>query len=137
MMSRFPFPVPDDEIASHAEAFVKEFGVPLPDEYLALLRITNGLDAGMGYIDSIETLIEQNREVWFDHHVADEAGIWQGVACKPLTYVWLGYEGNSAEQVFDLESREYRQVALGGGTVYCGTLVGLLRHMIYGKAATE
>ena len=130
----FREPLPDDEIAAQAEAFLIEFGVPLPGDYLALLRVTDGLDAGMGYIDSVGTLIEQNREVWFDHHVTDEAGIWQGVACKPLTYIWLGYEGNSAEQVYDLESKEYRQVALGGGPVYRGTLVGLLSHMIYGPS---
>jgi hypothetical protein len=133
---RFRDPLSEGEIAAHAGAFVETFGVPLPDEYLALLRVTDGLPAGVGDIDSFETMLEQDREVWFDHHLTNDAGIWQGIACKRPTYIWLGYEGNSAEQVFDLITGEYQQVALGGRQpVYRGTLVGLLRHLIYGQTA--
>ena len=135
-------PLPEDELNKTAETIRSELGLTIPEDYLRLLRITNGIETQSGYLSPLQEIGEQNAALWF---MQPKSGANRGhfeIRYEPLrvprtpTYLWLGYDGNSAEQVFDLATGEFRQLLLGDDGVPLNrdrSLVGLLRHMIYGE----
>jgi hypothetical protein len=52
---------------------------------------------------------------------------------RDMPHISLGYEGNSAEQIFELATQEYQKIGIGGGPVFftSPSLVGLLKKLIY------
>ena len=118
-----------------------ELGLEIPDEYLRLLRITNGIETQRGYLSSLQDLGEQNAITWFLNTVTDPDSEVFAIKYVPLekprtpTYIWLGYDGNMFAQIYDLSSKEFRQTELDGTGSPRNrdrSLAGLLRRMIYG-----
>lgn len=136
-------PLPEAELQSLVSPIRFDLGLEIPDDYLRLLRVTNGIWTQNGYLSDLADVGEQNAAIWFmkSESGTDEQGnfaIRYEVLAEPRTptYLWLGYDGNSAEQVYDLASSEYRQLVLGGTETPLNqdrSLVGLLRHMVYGR----
>ena len=133
-------PLPEDELNKTAERIRRELGLSVPEDYLRLLRVTDGVVTQSGYLSPLGKINEQNAALWL---MASKSGANRGrveIRYEPLrvprtpTHLWLGYDGNSAEQVFDLETGEFRQLLLGDGVPLNRdrSLVGLLKHMIYG-----
>jgi len=129
------------KIKSLAARIHAEMGVEIPDEYIRLLRVTNGIQTQRGYLSDLEEIRSQNIEIW---SMESEGGVSADgdfqIRSKPrakpqeMTYLWLGYDGNSAEQILDLDSGEYRQMVLGGTDEPLNkdrSLIGLLRHLVY------
>jgi hypothetical protein len=140
-------PLPEYELKEMAESIRADLGLTIPEGYMRLLLFTNGIVTQSGYLSSLEDIREQNATIWFmeSKSGADAEGNFE-IRFLPLetpltpTYIWLGYDGNSAEQVFDLATGEYRKLVLGGTGVPRNryrSLVGLLRHMIYGDPTPE
>ncbi len=73
----------------------RELGQPLPEEYVALLRLTNGLQINNVLFKKAEELVPENLEVF-----------------RPGILI-LGREGNTAELVFDQRDRRFHIVNLG------------------------
>jgi hypothetical protein len=135
-------PLPEYELNEVAQSIRDELGLAIPDEYMRLLRLTDGISTQCGYLSPLQEIGEQNAVIWFmqSKSGANAQGNFE-IRYEPLetprtpTYIWLGYDGNSAEQVIDLATGEFRQLVLGGTDVPLNrdrSLVGLLRHMIYG-----
>jgi hypothetical protein len=140
-------PLLEDELRAAARAIRDELGLPIPDEYMKLLRVTDGISTQRGYLSALQEIGEQNAVIWFmqSKSGANAQGDFE-IRYEPLetprtpTYIWLGYDGNSAEQVIDLATGEFRQLVLGGTDVPLNrdrSLVGLLRHMIYGDPTAK
>ncbi len=137
-------PLPEDELNEAAETIRGELGLTIPEDYLRLLRVTDGIETQCGYLSPLREINEQNAVLWFmESKSGANAQGHVEIRYEPLraprtpTYLWLGYDGNSAEQVFDLETGEFRQLLLGDDVPLNRdrSLVGLLRHMIYGEPA--
>jgi hypothetical protein len=136
---RFREPLPEAEIVRHSTRFTRQFGLQLPDEYVRMLRLSNGFAAPWATIDDIETLIDQNETLFEMETTAGTGpdGTFE-IRSVPLTtprdmpHISLGYEGNSAEQVYDLATQEYRKIGIGGEPVFfrSPSLVGLLKYLI-------
>ncbi len=73
----------------------RELGQPLPEEYAALLRLTNGLQINNVLFKKAEELVPENLELF-----------------RPGILI-LGREGNTAELVFDGRDRRFHIVNLG------------------------
>ncbi len=80
---------------------------------MRMLRLSNGFEAPWASIDDIETLIDQN-ETLFQMETSAGAGP-DGTfeirsvplaESRDMPHISLGYEGNSAEQVYDLATDE-------------------------------
>ena len=135
-------PLPEDELNGTAERIRRELELMIPEDYLRLLRVTNGIETQRGYLSPLREIGEQNAVIWFMRSTSgtNAQGHFE-IRYEPLkmprtpTYLLLGYDGNSAEQVFDLETGEFRLLLLGDGVPLNRdrSLVGLLKHMIYGK----
>jgi hypothetical protein len=134
-------PLPEHELSAAAQAIRNELGFVIPDEYMRLLHVTDGIGTQCGYLSALREIGEQNTDIWCMQSKSgtNAEGEFE-IRYEPLTtprtptYIWLGYDGNSAEQVIDLATGEFRQLVLGGtGTPLNRdrSLVGLLRHMIY------
>jgi hypothetical protein len=137
---RFRDPLPEAEIVRYSERFAHQFGLQLPDEYIRMLRLSNGFEAPWALIDDIETLIDQN-ETLFQMETSAGTGPdgtfeIRSVALnepRDMPHISLGYDGNSSEQVYDLATQEYQKIGIGGGPVFfrSPSLVGLLKKLIY------
>jgi hypothetical protein len=77
------------------EAARRNLGEPVPDEYAALLRVTNGVQVNGAYFKSAEHLVPENLDVH-----------------RPEIIV-LGTEGNMAEFVFDRRDRRFHTINMG------------------------
>ena len=136
-------PLPEGELSGTAERIRRELGLMIPEDYLRLLRVTNGVVTQRGYLSPLREIGEQNAVIWFMRSTSgtNAQGHFE-IRYEPLTtprtptYLLLGYDGNSAEQVFDLETGEFR-LLLGDGVPLNRdrSLVGLLKHMICGDPA--
>ncbi|MBL8798445.1 MAG: hypothetical protein JNM56_31410 [Planctomycetia bacterium] len=73
----------------------RDLGEPVPDEYAALLRVTNGVQINGAYFKSAEHLVPENLDV-----------------PRPEIIV-LGTEGNMAEYVFDRRDRRFHTINMG------------------------
>lgn len=135
-------PLPEHELNETAQLIHDELGLAIPDEYMRLLRITDGISTQCGYLSPLQEIGAQNAVIWFMQTKmgANAQGEFE-IRYEPLetprtpTYIWLGYDGNSAEQIIDLATGDFRKRVLGGTDKPLNrdrSLVGLLRHMIYG-----
>jgi hypothetical protein len=73
----------------------RDLGEPVPVEYAALLRVTNGVQVNGAYFKSAEDLVPENLDV-----------------PRPEVIV-LGTEGNVAEFVFDRRDRRFHTINMG------------------------
>lgn len=73
----------------------RDLGEPVPDEYVALLRVTNGVQINGVYFKSAEHLVPENLDV-----------------PRPEVII-LGTEGNVAEFVFDRRDRRFHTINMG------------------------
>ena len=134
-------PLPEDELNGTAERIRRELGLLVPKDYLRLLRVTNGIETQSGYLSPLQEIGEQNTVLWFVQAESDANRGHLKIRYEPLraprtsTYLLLGYDGNSAEQVFDLTTDEFRLLLLGDSVPLNRdrSLVGLLKHLIYGE----
>ena len=135
-------PLPEYELNETAEAIREELGLTIPDDYMRLLRVTDGIETQRGYLSSLQDIGEHNAIVWFmeSKSGANAAGVFE-IRYEPLetprtpTYIWLGYEGNQSEHVYDLATGEYHRRAFGyeAPDNRDRSLVGMLRCIIYGE----
>ena len=134
-------PLSERKLSKAANKIRDELGIEVPQDYLRLLRFTDGMQTQRGALASLEEISEQNTDIWFMETKAgpNAQGEFE-IRYEPLdvprtpTYLWLGYDGNSAEQVFDLATGEFHQRALGGTGEPQNrdrTLAGLLKHLIF------
>ena len=141
-------PLPEYELNETAEAIREELGLTIPDEYMRLLRITDGIDTQCGYLSSLQAIGEHNAIIWFmqSKSGANAEGFFE-IRYEPLetprtpTYIWLGYEGNQSEHIYDLAAGEFHRRGLGYESLPPDnrdrSLVGMLRCMIYGVQTPE
>jgi hypothetical protein len=137
-------PLPEYELNETAEAIREELGLTIPEDYMRLLHFTDGIDTQRGYLSPLEKIGEHNAIIWFmqSKSGANAKGVFE-IRYEPLemprtpTYIWLGYEGNQAEHVYDLATGEYHRRGLGCKGLPPDnrdrSLVGMLRLMIYGE----
>lgn len=134
-------PLPENALLSLALAIRDKTGLQVPADYLRLLRVTDGLQTDRGDLEDLETILDQNENIWL---MQPEAGVSADgdfeIRHQPLkhpkspTYLWLGYSGNVAQQLYDLATGEYRQTPLGEPDRPFNrdrSLAGLLRYMVY------
>ena len=134
-------PLAEQELIKAAQAIRDQLGLAIPEEYMRLLHVTDGISTQSGYLSPLQQIGEQNAEIWFMRsksgtNAEGDFEIRYELLESPETptYIWLGYDGNSAEQVIDLATGEFRQLVLGGTGVPLNrdrSLVGQLGHMIY------
>lgn len=88
---------PASAAAVHAmqTAARRDLGEPVPDDYVALLRLTDGAQFDAAYFKSAEHLVAENLDV-----------------PRPEIIV-LGNEGNTTEFVFDRRDRRFHAINLG------------------------
>lgn len=86
-----------DEHAIHEmqAAAQRDLGDQIPEGYVALLRVTNGVQINGAYLKTAEHLVPENLDV-----------------LRPEVIV-LGLEGNMAEFVFDRRDRQFHIINLG------------------------
>jgi hypothetical protein len=88
-------PAAEEAIRRMQEAARQDLGEPVPDEYAALLRVTNGVQINGAYFKSAEHLVPENLDM------------------PRLAVIVLGTEGNVAEFVFDRRDRRFHTINLG------------------------
>lgn len=137
-------PLSKRKLMSTRRKIQEELGLVVPNEYMRLLHITDGIQTQRGYLSSLEEIGKQNAILWFMKSIsgANAEGFFQ-IKYEPLetprspTYLWLGYDGNSSQQVYDIAKGEFHRRGVGGDGDEPDnedrTLVGMLRHMIYGR----
>src|SRR5690242_7058844 len=76
-------------------AALRDLGEAVPDEYEALLQLTNGMQINNAYFKSVEHLVPENLDV-----------------PRPEIIV-LGTDGNMAEYVFDRRDRRFHTINMG------------------------
>lgn len=138
-------PLSECELNHTAEAIREELGLTIPQEYMRLLRFTDGIETQRGYLSSLQEIGEQNAILWFmqSKSGANAEGVFE-IRYEPLktpripTYVWLGYEGNQSEHIYDLPTGEFHRRGLGCEGLPPDnrdrSLLGMLRYMIYGQS---
>ena len=86
----------DDAIINDMQsAAERELGEPIPQSYVRLLRITNGVQINGAYLKKAEHVVPENLDV-----------------PRPEIIV-LGEEGNTAEFVFDKRDRQFHVINMG------------------------
>jgi hypothetical protein len=137
-------PLPEYELKETAEAIREELGLTIPDEYMEMLQYTDGISTQCGYLSSLRKIGEHNAIIWFmqSKSGANAQGHFE-IRYEPLeiprtpTYIWLGYEGNQSEQIYDLATGEFHRRGLGCESLPPDnndrTLAGLLRYMVFGE----
>jgi len=70
-------------------------GETIPDSYIRLLRLTNGIQINGAYFKKAENLVAENLDVPYDEAIV------------------LGDEGSLAEYVFDKRDRQFHTINLG------------------------
>ncbi len=140
--------LPAHELNKTAQAIRAELGLVIPDDYMRLLRVTNGIETQRGYLSPLQVIGEQNAVIWFMQSKAgaDAKGDFV-IRYEPLEspptpkYIWLGYDGNSSEQIYVLATGEFHRRGLGCESLppdnHDRSLVGMLDFMIYGEQAPE
>src|SRR5215471_4640213 len=89
-------PVADEVAIRRMQAAARRgLGEPVPDGYVALLRVTNGVQINGAYFKPAERLVPENLDV-----------------LRPEIIV-LGTEGNMAEFVFDRRDRRFHTINMG------------------------
>ncbi len=88
-------PADEDAIAAMQAAAARELGEALPDSYLALLRMTDGVQINGAYFKEAQNLVAENLDM-------PRNGI-----------IVLGNDGNTAEYVFDKRDRRYYTITRG------------------------
>jgi hypothetical protein len=73
----------------------RELGESVPDAYVALLRITNGVQINGAYFEDAENLVPTNLDV------------------PRAEIVVLGHEGNMEQYVFDKRDRRFHTINMG------------------------
>jgi hypothetical protein len=73
----------------------RDLGEPVPEEYLSLLRITNGLQINGAYFKEAENLVLENLDLSFPEIIV------------------LGNDGNMAQYVFDKRDRRFHTINMG------------------------
>ena len=73
----------------------RDLGEPVPDEYVALLRVTNGVQINCAYFKSAEHLVPENLDA------------------PRLEVIVLGNEGTMAEFVFDRRGQRFHTINMG------------------------
>lgn len=76
-------------------AAIRDLGEAVPDDYVALLRVTNGVQINGAYFKSADHLVPENLDV-----------------ARPEIFV-LGNAGNTAEMVFDRRDRLFHTINMG------------------------
>ena len=137
-------PLPQYELNETAEAIREELGLTIPEEYMCFLRVTDGIGTQCGYLSPLQRIGEHNAIIWFmqSKSGANAEGDFE-IRYEPLetprtpTYIWLGYEGNQSEHIYDLATGEFHRRGLGCESLPPDnrdrSLVGMLRYMIYGE----
>jgi len=85
----------EEAIRRMQEVALRDLCESIPDEYIALLRITNGVQINGAHFKSSEHLVPENLDV-----------------PRPEIIV-LGTEGNIAEFVFDRRDRRFHTINMG------------------------
>ena len=88
-------PADEGAIRRMQESASRDLGEPVPEEYAALLRLTNALQIIGAYFKSAENLVPENLDV-----------------PQPDVIV-LGNDGNMAEFVFDRRDRRFHVINMG------------------------
>jgi hypothetical protein len=88
-------PADEDAIAGMQAAAARELGQVVPDSYLALLRVSNGVQINGAYFKEVQNLVAENLDT-------PRNGV-----------IVLGNDGNTAEYVFDKRDRRYCTVTMG------------------------
>jgi hypothetical protein len=73
----------------------KELGELVPDEYIALLKVTDGVQINGAYFKSAENLVPENLDV------------------PRVEIIVLGNAGNNSEFVFDRRDRRFHTINMG------------------------
>lgn len=137
-------PIPEYELKETAEAIREELGLTIPEEYMELLSHTDGISTQCGYLSPLQEIGEHNAIIWFmqSKSGANAEGNFE-IRYEPLetprtpTYIWLGYEGNQAEHIYDLATGEFHRRGLGCESLPPDnndrSLAGMLRYMVFGE----
>jgi hypothetical protein len=118
----------------------EELGLTVPDEFMRLLRITNGIGTQRGYLSDLQEVGEQNAIVWFMNATGGTSATGDfEIRYTPLpkprtpTYFWLGYSDGGNTYAYDLALGGYCEIDLDDPSrrPYNAdrSLTGLLRHM--------
>lgn len=73
----------------------RDLGEPVPDGYVVLLRVTNGVQINCAYFKEGENLVPENLDVLHPEIIV------------------LGNEGNMAEYIFDKRDRRFHTINMG------------------------
>lgn len=58
-------PLSEYELNEVAQSLRHELGLAIPDEYIRLLRLTDGISTQSGYLSPLQEIGEQNAVIWF------------------------------------------------------------------------
>lgn len=85
----------EDAIRQLQDAAKRDLGERVPDSFVRLLRVTNGVQINGAYFKSAENLVAENLDV-----------------PRPEIMV-LGVDGNMAEYIFDRRDRRFHVINMG------------------------
>lgn len=114
-------PASDEAIRRMQEEADSDLGEPIPDDYLALLRVTNGVQINGAYFRSAEDMVPLNLD-------------WD----RPEIIV-LGSSGNVETYVFDRRDRRFHTAAMFDDHAYesFDTFGGLLADVMRQQLTTD
>ena len=98
-----------------------EFAFEVPDDYVRLLRLTDGLQTQSGYIHGAEAFLEYNSDHWCRDITTSQKGDVLTVRFDakapsdriPPAFALIGDEGNMEWFVYMLQPPEYRVTTMG------------------------
>ncbi len=104
------------EWVARAQATLK---FDLPESYLRMLALSNGLETQRGWLYDAESFLQQNYVCWFCDTIGQTGPDGFQIEYVPRSvprtpeYAWLGAYGNMDQYIFDFASCEYRSTGLG------------------------
>jgi hypothetical protein len=135
-------PVTSSKLLEWRKQLDSDIVIEVPDGYLMLLSLSNGVETQQGWIYDAHSFLEQNYRRWNCDTRVKSTPEGCAIEFPPLAiprdpeYAWLGAYGNMDMYLFDFRSREYRATSLGDQNYIwfsSPTLGGLLRYMAMGQ----
>ena len=131
-------PVSNADLQTFSDRVRSEIGFDVPEAFLLLLGLTNGIETQTGWLYDAESFFTQNYRCWCCDVIGkgtDKGFIIESIPLpepRRPTYAWIGAYGNMNMYIFDFESKEYRSTTLGSVDYVwfaSPTLGGLLRYI--------
>jgi hypothetical protein len=133
------------ELREWRDRLEAHISIEVPEEYVMLLGLSNGVETQKGWIYDADSFLEQNLRCWCCNTMGNSSPTGFVIESIPLAapsvpeYAWLGAYGNMDMYIFDFQRKQYRATSLGD-TNYVWfstlTLVGLIRYMAEEKCET-